>query len=260
MNDVAEAARPEIGSEEVEVPTVVPVPQSQIGAAIARVMAELVRLEKADENKFARYFFTSVDDFKDAVRPLMAANGLWHETQQANFQFVEIKGDKDKVSTVAQFDFDITLCHVSGEKKPPSRMTVFLPLTGAQTSGAARSYAIKEWMKDCFLASAGAPEDIEEEADMKEQSREGMRLSKADARALFDKLTKELRETEKGKDHEAVAKWWADNREGINSLPKDWHITIRNEYAETYKRLKAEADLDSMSDEQLDALAQRESA
>lgn len=233
----------------------VPAMPASIGEAICCVMAELKRLKKADHNKFAHYDFTSVDDFKDALRPLLAKYGLWAVPNQVGFQFVEVKSDKDKVSTVAQFDFDVTLKHVSGGFEEPDRMTVALPFTGAQTSGAARSYAIKEWLKGRFLASAG---DAQEEADLLDQSRDGMRLSKADSRDLFKKLTDDLRNAAKGNDYEAVAKWWADNRESLNTLPKDWFLTIKKEYGETYVSLKAQADLDRMSNEELDALALRQ--
>lgn len=228
-----------------------------IREAICAVMASLQRLKKADHNKFAHYDFTSVDDFKDAVRPLLAANGLFPHVTQADFKLVEIIGDKEKKSTVAQFDFDITLKHVSREQEDPERMTVVLPLTGAQTSGAARSYAIKEWMKSRFLASAGDTGDVQEEADMMDQSREGVRLSKADARDTYKKVNDEMRQVALGRDHLALADWWAKNRELLGTLPKDWFLTIKNEYAVTYTDLKANHDLDRMSNEQLDQLAQR---
>lgn len=220
-------------------------------AAICCVMADLKRLKKADQNKFAHYDFTSVDDFKDALRPLMAKHGLSIHVTQSHFGFVEMEDDKGKKRQIAQFDFEITLRHDSGEEDVPESMTVALPYTGAQTSGAARSYAIKEWMKSRFLASAG---DMQEEADLLDQSREGLRLSKTDARPLYTELQKELAESAKGSDHEEVAAWWKGAKERLDSLPKDWFLSIKNEYAETWTALKAEADLDKMSNEELDRL------
>lgn len=225
---------------------------SELNEAVCAVMAELKRLKKADRNQFAKYDFTSVDDFKDEVRPLMAKNGLSLHVTQANFGFVEMKDDKDKTRQIAQFDFLITLYHKSGEKAEPEAMTVALPYTGAQTSGAARSYAIKEWMKSRFLASAG---DMQEEADLLDQSREGMRLSKTDARPLFTELQKELKSAEDTRDHERIAEWWNTERERIDSLPKDWFLTLKNDYAKAYTEEKARYDLDTMSNEQLDKLA-----
>lgn len=227
-------------------------PKMTMPEAICAVMAAIHRLKKADHNKFAGYHFTSVDDFKDHLRPLLARFGLYVVLNQAAFQLIEVRGDKDKVSTLAQFDFDITLRHVSGESEPSERMTVFLPLTGAQTSGAARSYAIKEWMKGRFLASSG---DEQEEADLLDQSREGLRLSKADSRDLYSKLTGELRSEAEKRDYDALAKWWQERRETLDTLPKDWFLTIKTEYADTYRNLKAQADLDRMSNADLDQLA-----
>lgn len=226
--------------------------QSQLIAAKCAVMAALERLAKEHKNKFAHYDFTSVDDFKDAARPLMASNGLAVNTTQVCFDFVEMEDDKGKKRQVARYDFQMTLCHVSGEKDAPEIMTVCLPYTGAQTSGAARSYAIKEWIKSTFLSSAG---DMQEEADLLEQSREGLRLSKADARPMFQELEKGLREAASGRDHDALAKWWHDNKERIDSLPKDWFLNLKSEYGDRWKELKAQADLDRMSEEELDRLA-----
>lgn len=223
-----------------------------LGESIVAVMAEVTRLRKADRNKFANYDFTSVDDFKDGLRPLLAKYGLYVIPNQIGFQFVEVKDDKDKIKTLAQFDFHLTLKHVSGAEEYPETMTVFLPLTGAQTSGAARSYAIKEWLKGRFLASSG---DTQEEADLLDQSREGLRLSKAEARGTFEKMQKGLRDAAKGRDHEALSDWWLANKEVIETLPKDWFLTLKNEYAETYRDLKAQAQLDGMSNADLDQQA-----
>lgn len=249
MNAVPETAE--------SAPVLSPFPES-LGLSVVAVMSEIERLEKADHNKFANYDFTSVDDFKDALRPLLARFGLYAVPQQSDFKLVEYKNDKDKVSTVAQFDFDITLKHVNGDKEPAERITVFLPLTGAQTSGAARSYAIKEWLKGRFLASSGAPADVQEEADMMDQARGGLRMSKTDARDMFKRLSEEMRKTAEGRDHDALAMWWQTNKEALDSLPKDWFLNLKGEYGETWKTLKATADLDKMSESDLDELAQRE--
>src|SRR5690606_38397713 len=123
-------AKPEIKESE-PVKAVMP---ATYGEAVCAVMGELRRLKKADRNKFAAYDFTSVDDFKDEVRPLMAKYGLWPEVDQTAFEFMELKDDKDKIKHVVRYDFQITLCHISGTESKPQTMTVALPYTGAQTS------------------------------------------------------------------------------------------------------------------------------
>lgn len=242
-------------NEAVQVDTAKP---ATYGEAVCAVMGELRRLKKADRNKFAQYDFTSVDDFKDGVRPLMAKYGLWVEVDQTAFEFMELRDDKDKVKHVVRYDFQLTLYHISGECGKPQTMTVALPYTGAQTSGAARSYVVKEWFKSCFLASSG---DMSEEADLLDNSKEGLRLSKADARPIYTELEKGLADAEKTADHEKVAEWWATNKEKIEALPKDWFLMIKGKYGEAWKTLKAQYDLDRMSNEELDRLAlARESA
>jgi hypothetical protein len=163
-----------------------------------------------------------------------------------------LKDDKDKTRHVVKFHFVIRLRHLSGEKGAKQPITVALPYTGAQTSGAARSYAVKEWCKSGVLASSG---DTQEEADLLDNSRENLRLSKADARPISAELEKGLREAESTADYTVVASWWQDNKEKIEALPKDWFLTLKGQYAEAYKSLKAQADLDKMSDEELDRLA-----
>lgn len=231
---------------------------TNIGEAICAIMAELNRLKKADHNTFANYDFTSVDDFKDEIRPLMAKYGLYHHMNQDVFAFVELKDKNGRLQTMARFDFLITLKHVSGETEPPEPITVVLPFTGAQTSGAARSYALKEClMKGRFMASSG---DMQEEADLIDNSRGGTRLSKAEARPIDKQLREEMREVEKGRDHEALAKWWSSSKERLDVLPMDWFLKMKQEYGDTWKELKAAADLDAMSNEELDRLAQQQEA
>lgn len=223
--------------------------------AVCAVMADVKRLEKAHENAFARYNFTSVDDFKDSIRGVMAEHGLSLHIDQTGMELREVEGDKNKKSIIAEFELAVTLKHSSGVKDEPEHMSVLLPFTGAQTSGAARSYAIKEWIKGRFLASSG---DVEAEADLHEQDNfNAMRLSKTEARDLHRTLTDEMRDAVDSNNPDELAQWWKENRHKIVTLPKDWHVTMQNDYADEWKRLKANERLDSMSEAELDALAEQ---
>ena len=44
--------------------------------AICKVMGDIQRQEKLGKNTFDNYNFTSIDDFKDHIRPLFAKHGL----------------------------------------------------------------------------------------------------------------------------------------------------------------------------------------
>jgi len=198
--------------------------RSDIAEAIAEVMKSVRRLKKADNNAFAKYRYTSVDDFKDALRPLMADNGLTPHSNEVSFDHFERQDEKGKNSLHVKIKFDLWLEHVSGEREDPEGLTVALPYVGAQTSGQARSYAVKEWLKSKFLASSGDSED----ADQHDTNEE---MSKAEARALYTELQGELR-IAVGKDRDAMEHWAATRRASIDVLPKDWRLQLKRQYGD----------------------------
>ncbi len=223
--------------------------KGSLSTAKAAVMKEIKRLEKLHENKHAGYSFASVDDFKDEMRPLFAKNGLDLHVSEESYDFVSLKSvgkdGKEKESTVAKIKFKFVLNHISGESSEPTFFTVSLPYTGAQTSGAAQSYAIKEGVyKGLFQASSG---DVSEEADL-QGGQSSERLTKADARPLEEALRKEMYAVEKeDRSSESLATWWRDNIEQINVLPLDWFHMLKRDYADTWKKLKALEDADKIS-------------
>lgn len=214
--------------------------------AKASVIADIKRLEKSHTNSHGGYQFTSVDDFKDMVRPLMAKNGLDLHASEESFALSTIKtGKEGKETNVATIRFRFIIEHVSGERSEPSFFTVCLPYTGAQTSGAAQSYAIKEGVyKGLFQASSG---DVTEEADLHDQAQfiANERMSKAEARPVFESLQRELRAVvAETRSHDELYKWWSANRDQIRIQPVDWEAMLKKEYADEYKTLKANEDLD----------------
>lgn len=156
--------------------------------AVANVMKDVRRQGAKDENKFAGYKYTSVDDYKDHLRPLLAMQGLAVHCDQVGFSLENVltsgKGG-DKNTLAARFDFEIWLTHVSGAAdENPERITVMLPFVGAQTTGQARSYALKEWAKSRFWATSG--NTTESDPDAHEQMQYSERKSVGDKRAMND--------------------------------------------------------------------------
>lgn len=197
---------------------------NNVASATAAVMKAIKRLKKADNNAFAKYRYTSVDDFKDALRPLMAQHGLTPHADEMSCDTFDKTDEKNKVSLHAKFRFSLWLEHTSGEVGKPEGLTVMLPYVGAQTTGQARSYAVKEWLKSKFLASSGDSEDADE-SDIVEE------LSKAEARPIYAELETELREA--AQDGEAAMREWADRRRpSIEVLPKDWRVLLKRSYKE----------------------------
>ena len=121
-----------------------------------------------------------------------------------------------------------------------------LPYTGAQTSGAAQSYALKEAVyKGLLQASSG---DLNEEADLQEQTQlsDHNRLGKADAKPLWEALQREMRDIETTeRSSAALADWWKNNQDQLSVLPLDWFAMIKKEYADTWRKIKANEDADA---------------
>jgi hypothetical protein len=137
---------------------------SKVNEAIRAVLADIHRLKKDDKNQHGGYAYVSVDDVKDHVRPLLAKNGLHFSITEVAYELVGVAG-KTGTTSSAKIAYEIRLRHVSGEELPPECITIVLPYTGAQTAGAARSYAVKEWMKSTLLVSTGEKDVIVGGAD-----------------------------------------------------------------------------------------------
>ncbi len=211
--------------------------RNEINTAIVAVMKEVRRLKKADENAFARYNFTSVDDFKEHIRPLMAKNGLTPDVSEVSFDMLDVvstdKSGKERTSSCAKVTFDIILQHVSGQATSPERRTIVLPYVGAQTTGAASSYVVKEWMKTRFLASSG---DMEGEADLQDHS--DVTLSKKDARPVYSELSAKITEIAATNDRQALVDWAVAERAKIAELPDDFRKSLRTEYTKALNSIE----------------------
>jgi len=179
------------------------------------------------------------------IRPLLASHGLEIGMSENGFELREIERSSGKKTLVAVVSFSLALRHVSGERDGPESTTVVLPYTGAQTTGSARSYAIKEWIKTRFLASSG---DMHDEQDLRAQSEfMGEVLSKKDAKPLYEALQREMRTYVSERDPAGLQQWALDSRQQLVSLPADWRAELRTEYEKEWKTLKAGENLDKGS-------------
>jgi len=222
----------------------------KIAKAINNIMKKVQRLEKADHNKFSNYDFTSIDDFKDDWRPKIAEEGLIVTPDELAFDFETLEsggegGRASKKTLCAKIKFQMTVEHIDGEVAAPETITIVLPYTGAQTSGAARSYAVKEWFKAKVLQSSG---DQTEEADQRRQddyqAASGMRMPKKDARPIYERLDKELKDLADQYDPAALTEWAATNKETVWTMPLDWQDQIRRDYDKAMEDAKAREGLD----------------
>lgn len=132
-----------------------------IAAAIAAAVGQVRKLGKADRNKFDGYDFVSIDKFLELVNPICAANGLFPWVHTDGIELYENTNSKGSKSTWARFSFHITLHHASGQSIGPATLIVAVPMNGAQASGSAQSYALKQFFRGVFMIPTGDKDDAD---------------------------------------------------------------------------------------------------
>ena len=132
-----------------------------IHQAIASAIGDVKKVGKADRNKFDGYDFASIDKFLELVNPICATHGLFPFIDQENFELYENTNSKGGKSTWCRFMFLVSLFHSSGEQFGPTRMMVSVPMSGAQSSGSAQSYALKQFFRGLFMIPTGDKDDAD---------------------------------------------------------------------------------------------------
>ena len=129
--------------------------------AVASAIGEVTQLGKSERNKFDGYNFVSIDKFLALVNPICAKHGLFPHPSQTSVEMYENTNSKGGKSTWARFYFDITLHHSSGDSLAPSKIMVAVPMNGAQASGSAQSYALKQFFRGMFMIPTGDKDDAD---------------------------------------------------------------------------------------------------
>lgn len=132
-----------------------------IFAAIAAAVGEVKTLGKSDRNKFDGYDFVSIDKFLTLVNPINAKHGLFPSISQTSVELYENINSKGGKSTWARFYYEIKLHHASGETFGPVMMMVAVPMNGAQASGSAQSYALKQFFRGVYMIPTGDKDDAD---------------------------------------------------------------------------------------------------
>jgi hypothetical protein len=129
--------------------------RARVNAAIAKTMAAVQTVGKDDKNQHGNYNFASIDGFLGGCRDACAANGLHPEISVISYE--PFTGNNSK--QWATYTYEVVMCHESGEETKPVQTVVSLPITGAQTSGSAQSYALKQYLRGLFLIKTGEKDD-----------------------------------------------------------------------------------------------------
>ena len=132
----------------------------ELAEAIIRVMAGVTRLERTEENKFARYKYTSIDGFLELTGQLCAAAGLFVLSTETDVEITQApRADKDGIANFLTIRWAFTLVHASGASYGPLYRTVTVAAAGPQAYGSSQSYALKQFMRGLFQIPTGDNDD-----------------------------------------------------------------------------------------------------
>lgn len=129
--------------------------------AVAGAVGEVKTIGKDDRNKFDGYDFASIDKFLALVNPIFARHGLFPIVSQREVEFYENTNSKGGKSLWARFFFDVTIYHSTGESLGPTNIMVSVPFNGAQASGSAQSYALKQFLRATLMIPTGDKDDAD---------------------------------------------------------------------------------------------------
>lgn len=132
---------------------------ANVHEAVIAVMASLGTLDKANQNKFDKYDYASIDDFIHFVREHCFGAGLYIVQDEIEAKLVDVAKKDGKAMAMWWAQFAFTVCHTGGTSIGPIKRSVMVQANGAQAAGSAQSYALKQFMRSMFLIPTGDADD-----------------------------------------------------------------------------------------------------
>ena len=131
---------------------------SGVAKAVAASIQEVGILGKKDRNNHASYNFASIDKFLEMVNPICAKNKLFPLISCDHIDYYEVQ-NRNGTAMWGRYHFQIQIVHESGEALPPQAITVPIQISGSQASGAAQSYALKQFYRGLMMIPTGDKDD-----------------------------------------------------------------------------------------------------
>lgn len=129
--------------------------------AVAACVPEVRTIGKSNRNKFDGYDFASIDKFLALVGPICGRHGLFPFINLTQTELYENQNSKGGKSIWCRFWYEVTLYHSSGQKLPETKVMVAVPMNGAQSSGSAQSYALKQYFRSVLMIPTGDKDDAD---------------------------------------------------------------------------------------------------
>ena len=131
----------------------------EIAKAIISVNKRVTSLGKDEENKFARFKYTSVDAFYEAIGPLMADAGIFVLTDEVDTEIERREGTDDqgrpRITVWLTTKYEISIYHENGAEWGPICREMMVAATGPQAYGAGQSYVEKYFLRGLFKVPTG---------------------------------------------------------------------------------------------------------
>lgn len=160
----------------------IPPMPAEIAKRVLLVMKAVGPLAKDSKNEQGRYDYTSVDAFLEMVGPACAEAGLIISPIElsadlSTFEATDRDG-KTKLRRQIMFKYNFALIAEDGTTwcNEKDVRTVIVEATGAQASGAAQSYALKQYERGLFQIPTG-----DEDADAHDKMQSAVVVAKVQA-------------------------------------------------------------------------------
>ncbi len=128
----------------------------EIAGAVIKVMKGVTQLGFDEKNAHGGYSYASIDKFLDALRPLMAASGIFATIEETEIAYINsAPSHEGKVTRWMTARYEVFLYHESGVGWGPLKRSLAIPMTGPQTFGSAESYVQKRLLRALFMVPTG---------------------------------------------------------------------------------------------------------
>jgi ERF superfamily len=181
---------------------------AEIAKAVIKIMGALGTLAKEREGKGISYKFASIDDFIDHVRgPFMEAGLFIIPNEAEPSRLMDVVDGQGKTRSMWWSRFAFTLVHTSGASYGPIFKTVLVHATGAQSAGAAQSYAMKQLDRGLFQIKTGDDDDPDKEkTDIR-----GRGENETDIQKKAGRIRRQLLQAAANKDLDELGQIWNDS-------------------------------------------------
>lgn len=127
-----------------------------VAEALSRVQAGIKTLGYDERNQHGSYDYVSADKFYAEIRPLLNEAGLLIVADLSDMEVLTFANAKKEDKQYLKCRYDFYFVHQEGGAVfGPFRRGVMLPYTGAQSSGAADTYAEKQFLRSLFKVPTG---------------------------------------------------------------------------------------------------------